>query len=66
MSDMKAVKSSDLLSELRDTCYKLDQLMEQARGPGRHGVFMAISDARRSLGNAAICEDGRIKDNNAL
>ena len=51
-----------MLDALCDACNDLDALAEQASVPGKESVLAAIREARRCLGKATICEDGRIKD----
>ena len=48
-----------LLAELRDAKLKLNCLMEQARGPGKHHVFMAVAAACKCVTEAIHAEETR-------
>ena len=61
-----AVRSSDLLAELEATQDKLDDLLEAARGPGKHLVFMAIKDARYHFQDAVYAEQARLSANDEV
>jgi hypothetical protein len=57
------VRSSDLLAELKATQDKLDELLEAARGPGKHSVFMALKEARSHLQDGVDAEESRLSTN---
>lgn len=46
--------------ELRAVLNKLDDLLEAARGPGKHSVYMSLKDARYHCGDALYAEESRI------
>lgn len=54
------VACSDLLAELRSVLNKLDDLLEAARGPGKHSVYMSLKDAKYHCGHAFYAEECRI------
>jgi len=60
------VRSSELLAELEATQDKLDDLLEAARGPGKHLVFMAIKDARYHFQDAVYAEKARLSPNSRI
>lgn len=56
---MKTEKTSDpdvgstrLLGDIVDVLRTLERLCEEARGPGRHHVFMSLNAARRNVAEA--------------
>lgn len=50
---------TDLLADLRDTLSQLNCLMERARGPGKHHVFMAVAEGCANLRCAVRSEEQR-------
>lgn len=47
-----AAGSADLLDEIMAALRCLERLCEQARGPGKHHIFMCLNAARRNVAEA--------------